>query len=80
MCSRVVILGRYVLTRPKGCGRPRRCTRDSRCAYFRDLLGVNAKIDLVGPAERAGEHRGGVQRRLWTVMCGQLELSIGVGI
>jgi hypothetical protein len=53
-----VILGRYVLTRPKGRGRPCRCTRDSRHAYFRDLLGVNAKIDLVVPAERAGEHRG----------------------
>ncbi len=33
---------------------------------------------LVVPAERAGEHRGGVQRRLWTVTRGQLELSIGV--
>ena len=75
-----MILGRYVLTRPKGCGRPRRCTRDSRCAYFRDLLGVNRQDRLVVPAERAGEHRGGVRRRLCTVMRGQLELSFGVRI
>jgi hypothetical protein len=74
-----VILDRYVLTRPKGCGRPRRCTRDSPRVLLRLARGQPPDRFVV-PAERAGEHRGGVRRRLRTVMRGQLELSFGVRI
>jgi hypothetical protein len=51
----LVILGRYVLTRPKGCGPTTSMYARPRCAYFRDLLGVNAKIDSLSQvSELAG--------------------------